>query len=56
MPPAVCVGVHGIFSGGAYEGLLAAGAARVVTTNTVLHASNGIDVLPLVAREVRELV
>ncbi|MDQ2676012.1 MAG: ribose-phosphate pyrophosphokinase [Actinomycetota bacterium] len=56
MPAAVCVGVHGVFTGGAYDELVGAGAARVVTTNTVPHASNGIDVLPLVARELRALV
>ena len=44
MPPAVCVGVHAIFAGEAYTELLAAGAAQIVTTNTILHASNGIDI------------
>jgi ribose-phosphate pyrophosphokinase len=50
----VCVGVHGIFAHGAYDGLLAAGAARVVTTNTIPHPSNAIDVVPLLARALRD--
>ena len=41
--------VHGIFAGDAYEALLAAGAGRIVTTNSIPHASNAIDLAPLVA-------
>ena len=55
MRPAVCIGVHGIFAGDAYAQLLAAGAARVVTCNTVPHASNGIDLSDLLAEAVGEL-
>ena len=40
----VCIGVHGVFAGNAYEDLLDAGAAQVVTCNTIDHASNGIDI------------
>jgi ribose-phosphate pyrophosphokinase len=46
-----CVGVHAVFADGAYAALKAAGAARVVTTNTISHPSNCIDVTPAVARE-----
>ena len=42
--PPVCVGVHAIFADNAHADLLAAGAARVVTTNTIPHATNAIDV------------
>ena len=42
--------VHGIFAGDAYEALLAAGAARIVTTNSIPHASNAIDLAPLLAQ------
>jgi ribose-phosphate pyrophosphokinase len=49
-PPAECVGVHGVFADGAYASLKAAGAARVVTTNTIAHPSNCIDITPAVAR------
>lgn len=49
MPPPVCIAVHGIFAGTACDDLLAAGAAKVVTTNTVAHRTNAIDVVPLLA-------
>lgn len=51
----VCVAVHGIFAGNAYDDLLRAGAARVVTSNTVPHASNQIDVCALIAPHVHAL-
>lgn len=51
--PAVCVGVHAIFSGNAYADLLSAGAGRVVTTNTIPHSSNAIDVNALIAAKVK---
>ena len=51
----VCVGVHGIFAGSALEEMRAAGAARVVTTNTIAHPTNGIDVSDLLAAGVRAL-
>jgi len=43
----VCVGVHGIFAENAYEELLKSGAQAVVTTNTIHHVSNKIDVSEL---------
>ncbi len=52
LAPIVCVGVHGIFSGDALTTLREAGAGRIVTTNTIEHASNSIDVSSIVAREV----
>lgn len=52
----VCVAVHGLFAGDAYRGLLAAGAARVVTSNTVPHESNVIDVADLMAEAVRKMI
>lgn len=54
MRPPVCVGVHGIFAGTAYQDLLRAGASRVVTTNTIPHESNAIDVTGLLADAVTE--
>lgn len=52
----VCIGVHGIFAGSAYEELQAAGAARIVSCNCVPHPSNAIDVMPQIAASVRELM
>lgn len=52
----VCLGVHGIFAGRAYESLEEAGAAQIVTCNTIDHPSNQIDVSGLIADAVRSLV
>ncbi|MDE2307760.1 MAG: ribose-phosphate diphosphokinase [Xanthomonadaceae bacterium] len=43
-PAAVCVGLHGVFAAGAREGLLAAGASRVVTSNSIAGSTALIDV------------
>lgn len=45
----VCVGVHAVFAAGAHAALRDAGAARVVTTNTIVHPSNCIDIVPAIA-------
>lgn len=42
---AVCMGVHPLFVGTAYEELRATGA-RIVTCNTIEHPSNAIDLTP----------
>lgn len=40
----ICVGIHAVFAEGAKSDLLAAGAANIVTCNTIPHATNAIDV------------
>lgn len=50
----VCVGVHALFSEKAEQALRDAGAAQVVTTTSVPHASNRIDIVPLLVPAVRE--
>lgn len=50
----VCIGVHAVFARAAYEELLAAGPARIVTCNTITHSSNAIDIGDLLADGVRE--
>jgi ribose-phosphate pyrophosphokinase len=52
MPPPVCIGVHGIFAGQAFDELMAAGAARVITVNTIPHPTNAIDITPLLGEAV----
>ena len=56
LPGPVCVAVHALFAGRAYQELRAAGATQVVTCNTVAHASNGIDVNAAIAADVRVLL
>ena len=52
----VCMAVHAIFAGNSYEELREAGAARIVSTNAVKHASNGIDLTPVLAPAVRQAI
>jgi ribose-phosphate pyrophosphokinase len=49
-PAPLCVVVHALFAGDALAQLQAAGAGRIVSCNTIVHASNGIDVSPQLAR------
>lgn len=52
----VCIGVHAVFASDAHESLLAAGAARIVTTNSIPHPSNDIDVSSLLVTHVRRML
>ncbi len=56
MSAPVCIGLHGIFTDNAYEDLIAAGASRVVTTNTISHVSNAIDMTDLLAQAVQNMI
>ena len=49
MKPAVCIGVHAVFAGNAYEALKETGA-EIITCNTIPHPSNKIDLSELVSR------
>lgn len=51
MKPPVCIGVHAVFAGNAYEDLEKAGA-EVVTCNTIPHRSNKIDLSNLLAEKI----
>lgn len=53
-PAAFCVIVHAIFAGDAYARLLAAGPARVVSTNSVEHPTNAIDIAEPLGHAVAE--
>jgi ribose-phosphate pyrophosphokinase len=46
--PPVCIGVHAIFAGHAYDDLLNAGVEKIITCNTIQHPSNGIDISDVV--------
>lgn len=52
----VYVGVHALFADDAYVALQAAGPGRIVTCNTVAHASNAIDVAPGLAAAAARLL
>lgn len=55
-PPPVCVGVHAVFSGDAYQTLRQAGPEQIVTGNTITHPSNAIDLVPPMLEAVLELL
>ncbi|MDP3797876.1 MAG: ribose-phosphate pyrophosphokinase [Polaromonas sp.] len=52
MAAPLCIGVHALFDGGALQRLQDAGVTRVVTCDTISHASNAIRLAPLLARAV----
>ncbi len=49
---ATCIAVHALFAGAAEDDLRAAGASRIISTNTVPHATNAIDVAALVSEAI----
>jgi len=54
MKAPICIGVHAVFSGNAYEELKKSGVDKVVTCNTIVHHSNKIDVSNIIAKTVVE--
>jgi ribose-phosphate pyrophosphokinase len=49
LPAAVCVAIHAVFAKDAYDRLLEAGAARVVSTDSIPHPSNAMSIAGLLA-------
>lgn len=54
--PVTCVVVHALFAAETESAIREAGAARLVSTNTVGHATNEIDVVPLLVEPVQALM
>jgi len=50
----ICVIIHAVFAGNAYEDILAAGAARLVTTDSIPHNSNEITLARTLASAIRQ--
>lgn len=55
MKPPVCIGVHAVFSGNAYQELIDSGTANIVTCNTIPHESNKIDISDLLVSGFKNL-
>mgnify|MGYP006382018117 CR=1 FL=1 len=53
MNPTICIGIHAIFANNSYSELLAAGAAKVVTCNSIVHSSNSIDLTAALATSIK---
>jgi ribose-phosphate pyrophosphokinase len=47
MQAPICIAVHPLFAGNAYEELMRASPKAVISCNTIVHRSNGIDVSQL---------
>ena len=56
MKPPICVGIHAVFSGNAYQDLMDSGVEKIVTCNTIPHPSNAIDLSNVMAKEVKQLM
>lgn len=56
LPAPTCIGVHPIFAGSAYQDLIQAGAARVLSCNSIAHVSNAIDLHGRIAEALAELL
>ncbi|MCZ8547932.1 ribose-phosphate diphosphokinase [Mesorhizobium qingshengii] len=55
LPPVVCIVIHPVFAQNAYAQLLAAGAERIVSTDSIPHPSNTISIAGLLAEASAEL-
>ncbi|MFO1339118.1 MAG: ribose-phosphate pyrophosphokinase [Burkholderiaceae bacterium] len=56
LPAPVCVAVHAVFAGDAFDALRTAGAAEVVSCDSIAHPSNRIALAPAIAAGVRALL
>ena len=56
MKPPICIGIHAVFSGNAYQDLKDSGVKKIVTCNTIPHPSNAIDLSGIMAEEIQKLV
>ena len=54
VPAPVCIAVHALFAGDAFPRLVDAGPSAVVSTNSVEHPSNAIDVSAVLAEAIRQ--
>lgn len=52
----VCIVVHPLFAGDAYDSLHSAGLSRIVSCNTVPHPSNEINISEPVATAIKEML
>lgn len=52
----VCLVIHAVFAGNACNEILAAGAKRIVTTDTIPHQTNAIAIAGLLAEAIHDLV
>ena len=54
--PVTCVVVHALLTPDAEASIKSAAVARFVSTNTVAHPTNAIDIVPLIAERIRPML
>ncbi|WP_169566432.1 ribose-phosphate diphosphokinase [Sneathiella limimaris] len=52
----LCIAVHGIFADNSDAKLLSSGIETLVTTNTIRHSSNAIDIAPLLVEPISDCI
>jgi ribose-phosphate pyrophosphokinase len=52
----VCMGIHGVFSDNSFQSLSSSGVSLIVTTNTIPHTTNRIDISSLLVSGIRKYV
>ena len=50
----ICIGIHAIFADHAYQDMMEAGAASIITTNTISHFSNHLDVSHILEKAITQ--
>lgn len=55
MKAPICIGVHAVFAGNTYQTLLAARVDKIISCNTIVHVSNGIDISGELVRSLNNL-
>jgi len=51
----ICIGIHAIFAHNAYRDLILAGAARIITCNTIEHETNQISIDEIILQEINKM-
>ncbi|MFC1659107.1 ribose-phosphate diphosphokinase [Pseudomonadota bacterium] len=49
MKDPICIGIHAVFAGDGYEALTKAKVKKIITSNTITHKTNEIDVSELIS-------
>ena len=44
MKPAICIGIHAVFAENSFSELQNSGVLKIITTNSIQHPSNGIEI------------
>ena len=56
MKAPICIGVHPVFGGNAYQELKDAGTADIISCNTIPHPSNKIDISDILVRGYNKVI